>query len=147
MPKKRKKRPPKDIAFDKLVDTFQVYIRWRDKWTCICCGLHIDPYAEKAKWHMHAGHYIPRGKKSLLLDEVNVNAQCKECNSYSHWQDNNRYAIKMLEKYGKDVLDDLERRKWELAPKYALEDIKELTDTYLKKINKLKKDYDMSSFL
>ena len=138
-----KKRTEKAKAFDKLVDTFQTYVRWRDGWRCICCNEYVDPYSDRAKADMHAGHYITRGNKTLIIDEINVNAQCKNCNAYSHWQDNNTYAVNMVAKYGQEILNELERRKRDLAPKRSLEEVKELTSEYRRKINELKVKFDL----
>ena len=91
-----------------LDDTFQTYVRYRDGWQCITCGIYI-PNDKKA---MHAGHYIDRGILSMRWNERSVNAQCAKCNAREHWsKDKNIYAVKLIEKYGSNILVELEHEK------------------------------------
>jgi len=113
--KKYKKSKPinwKEIA----VDNFQMYIRYRDNWTCVVCGKHIEPTEKNAKMYIHAGHYISRAKTSLLLDEKNVNAQCRECNGFQNWEGiDPRYTKYLINKYGADILDYFAKKKNEIV--------------------------------
>ena len=43
-------------ALAKLDDEFQMYIRWRDGWTCKTCGKSVDPNNHNANATIHAGH-------------------------------------------------------------------------------------------
>ena len=57
-----------------------------------------------------AGHYIPkgsRGSSGVYFDERNIHAQCKNCNGF-HQGKQVVYKEFMLEKYGQDVIDQLE---------------------------------------
>lgn len=114
---KKKYRQVKEIKYkEKAVDAFQMYIRYRDNWTCCCCGKHIEPESEGAKKEMHAGHYISRSKLSLLLDEKNVHAQCRECNGKQNWEGiDPRYTQYIINKYGIDILDYLSTKKREIV--------------------------------
>ncbi|MBQ2174800.1 MAG: recombination protein NinG [Alphaproteobacteria bacterium] len=114
---KKKYRQAKEINYkEKAVDAFQMYIRYRDNWTCCCCGKYIDPSSEHAKKEMHAGHYISRAKLSLLLDEKNVHAQCRECNGKQNWEGiDPRYTQYIINKYGIDILDYLSTKKREIV--------------------------------
>lgn len=96
----------------KAVDAFQMYIRYRDNWTCVVCGKHIAPDSEGAKQLMHAGHYVSRGKTALLLDEKNCHAQCRECNGKQNWEGiDPRYTKYLISKYGIEILDYLNEKK------------------------------------
>lgn len=114
-PNKCKKKYKKENKIDwkkRAVDAFQMYIRYRDNWTCVVCGKHIDPNEKGAKLLLQAGHYISRTKTSLLLDEKNVNAQCRECNGRQYWEGlDPRYTKYLINKYGADVLDYFAEKK------------------------------------
>jgi len=77
------------------------YVRERDNWTCITCGVKGD------KSNIQDGHYIERSYIGTAFDERNNNAQCQKCNC---WKDGNIrvYAIKLEEKYGVGILQELE---------------------------------------
>lgn len=88
---------------------FSRYIRTRDNYTCFTCGK--QSYGSG----MHAGHWIPAsvGGLALRYNEYNVNAQCFHCNinlgGYG-----SVYTIKMIEKYGQAIVDELFRIKREV---------------------------------
>jgi hypothetical protein len=95
-------------AKNRAIDAFQMWVRYRDNWTCVVCGKHVNPDMPGAKQLMHAGHYISRKYKSLLLDPQNCNAQCKECNGKQNWEGiDPRYTKYMVTKYGPEILDYL----------------------------------------
>lgn len=57
-----------------------------------------------------AGHFIPKsrgGLSGVYFDERNIHAQCKDCNGF-HQGRQVEYKEFMLEKYGQDVIDQLE---------------------------------------
>jgi len=80
------------------------YVRERDNWTCITCGTKGD------KSNIQCGHYIERSYIGTAFDERNNNAQCQKCNC---WKDGNIrvYAVKLEEKYGAGILQELEHLK------------------------------------
>jgi hypothetical protein len=84
---------------------FAVYIKNRDNWTCVTCGKRAEGQA------MNAGHYIAKGACTLeyYFDERNVHAQCVTCNLKL---EGNRpaYRLFILERYGQDVLSELETK-------------------------------------
>lgn len=94
---------------DKHVDkVFELYIRYRDNWTCITCGAHYP----NDTMLCHAGHYVGRGNHALRWNEKNVNAQCRSCNGKEHWQgDKNTYALALKRRYGESILEELEGLK------------------------------------
>ena len=91
---------------EEAIDLFQTYIRYRDDFTCCCCGFHIDKNHKDAKKLLHAGHFISRKISSLLLDEKNCFAQCRTCN---YLQDkvsvNPRYILFLIEKFGPEIFE------------------------------------------
>lgn len=102
-------------AKNRAIDAFQMWVRYRDNWTCVVCGKHISQDNEKAKQLMHAGHYISRKYKSLLLDPKNVHAQCKECNGRQNWEGlDPRYTRYLINKYGAGILDYLAQKQHEI---------------------------------
>jgi hypothetical protein len=88
----------------KLWKIFAVYIKIRDKWTCVTCGKYDTGYG------MGAGHYIAKAAcgAEYYFHEKNVHAQCTDCNLR---KEGNRpeYRKFILRKYGQDTLDDLEK--------------------------------------
>lgn len=129
-------------AKNRAIDAFQMWIRYRDNWTCVVCGKHVDPNAPGAKQLMHAGHYISRKYQSLLLDEVNVHAQCKECNGAQNWVGMDpRYTQYMIRKYGPEILDYLYKKQHEIS-KISAYEWKELADEWEQALEDIKKTLD-----
>lgn len=82
----------------KAWDLFSKWIRQRDK-RCVTCGSTND---------LQAGHFW---HGVLDLDEMNINAQCKKCNT--HLSGNlGHYSMYLINKYGLDKFKDLEQRHW-----------------------------------
>lgn len=129
------KKPNRKKVKEKAIDAFQMWVRWRDNFTCITCGTKVDPYSETAKMMMHAGHYIGRGNENVVFHEKNVNAQCRNCNGKENWTgDKNPYALKLIEKYGPDILQELENAKTH-DHNYSISDLQEIEAKYLNLIN------------
>lgn len=100
---RRKRKPgtaPRTDYKDKLWRIFSRYIRLRDNGICFTCGIRKH-YKE-----MQAGHFI---HNVLDFDEMNVNAQCVQCNKFKHGM-GQEYAIRLLNKYGQDKVLDLHKR-------------------------------------
>ena len=126
---------------DEVVDLFQTYIRYRDNFTCCCCGYHIDKDDKEARKLIHAGHFISRSIKQLLLDEKNVNAQCRNCNGQQDWIGiDPRYCSYMVKKYGPDVFDYLQHQKEKPWIEPSLEEWKNLRDFWQSKLEEIKNE-------
>lgn len=139
--KKARTKAVKD-AKNRAIDAFQMWVRYRDNWTCCVCGKHVDPQTEGAKQLMHAGHYISRKYKSLLLDPKNCNSQCKECNGRQNWEGMDpRYTKYMVNKYGPEILDYLYQKQHEIK-KISNAEWSELADEWEGKLENLKKMLD-----
>lgn len=84
---------------------FTKYIKHRDKNVCCTCGRVFEGGA------IGGGHYIAKGACSLeyYFSEQNVHAQCTNCNLKL---EGNRPAYRafLLQKYGKEILNELETR-------------------------------------
>ena len=106
-----KKLPSLKKIIPVLDDVFQMYIRYRDNWTCISCGCKY-PVGDKA--NLHAGHYIGRGSYATRWDEENCNGQCKICNGKQNWGDMEtiyKYTMNLKSKYDSSVIDRLLAKK------------------------------------
>jgi len=121
---------------DKAEKAAHAYVRYRDrKKTCISCDKPLIGEIE-----YHAGHYLKSGShKWIAYDERNINGQCIECNCN---KDGNEAAqrIKMIERYGVDVVIELETSSnRNLAEKsYNRDDLLSIELHYKKKLKKLK---------
>jgi len=78
-----------------------------------CCSCGTTQHYKRAD----GGHFIPRGHWATVLDERNVNPQCKYCNRFPTADTLIRYTAWMVKTYGQDVVDELQRlkkthRKW-----------------------------------
>lgn len=135
---KKKYKKTKPIDYKAIaVDNFQMYIRYRDNWTCVVCGKHIDPQDPQAKQVMHGGHYISRIKTSLLLDEHNCHCQCRDCNFKQNIEGiDPRYTQYIINKYGIQILDYLNKKKNEIYKP----DWKELAEYWETKLKEIKND-------
>ena len=124
------------------IDCFQMWVRYRDNWTCVVCGKHVDPDSPGAKQEMHAGHYISRKYKSLLLDPKNVHAQCKDCNGRQNWIGvDPRYTKYIVTKYGPEILDYLYEKQHEIT-KISHADWADLAIKWESELAEIKKTLD-----
>lgn len=99
-------RKPKSIAKLKkeLDKVFNAFIRYRDfGMGCLACG-------ESIKGGGHASHFYASTFTAVRWDERNVNLCCVKCNVFLHGNLLD-YRKGMIQKYGHDVLEDLEAKK------------------------------------
>jgi hypothetical protein len=108
---------------------FSIYIRIRDKGVCISCG------DEKYWKYQHCGHYVSRSYLSLRFDEKNCNVQCISCNIFKKGN-MDEYAIALIRKYGKNILEDLNRRK-HTSTKFSKQDYERMIALYKRKAKQL----------
>ena len=78
---------------------------------------------------MHAGHFLPTRRLSILFDERNVHPQCSGCNKASG--NPAAYFQFMLAEYGQEVIDDLHRLKHCGDVKYEREDYVRMRLSYV----------------
>lgn len=126
----KKKKPRKKLKVSTMVKrvdkVFSEYIRLRDNYICFTCG----------KEGNEAGHFISRRYKSVRWDERNVNTQCGYCNRFLSGN-MVEYFVRMEEKYGREVIDELMEKKNQFA-KFSVSDLLELEEEYKKKLETLK---------
>lgn len=115
---------------------FNAYIRYRDKdKSCICCGEPLN--AGSIGGGFDCGHYRSTGSAPhLRFDERNAHGQRKHCN---RWRAGRAvdYRIGLIKRLGIEQVEALEAdqtiRKW------AIDELKEITETYRNKLKELKK--------
>jgi len=96
----------------------------------------MNPEAKKL---MHAGHFISRTVKQLLLDEKNVNAQCRDCNGQQDWKGvDPRYCSYLVNKYGPDIFDYFQLKKSIPWVEPTLEEWIKLRDFWKAKLEEFK---------
>lgn len=123
---------------EKAINAFQTYIKYRDNWECIVCGLKVDPKKSEQRKLMHAGHFLSRKFSQLLLDEKNCHAQCRNCNGKQDWLGvDPKYLKYILNKYGIEVLDYY-IQKLEEKRDYTLEDWINISQYWENKLNEMK---------
>lgn len=98
----------------KILDTwFSRYIRLRDSKngiiTCITCWSRIP------RKKSHACHFINRWNYKYRRDEKNVNAGCNYCNTYNQFEHMRKYTLRMIDKFGRDYVDELHANKRDVA--------------------------------
>ena len=108
---------------------FQRWIRKRDeKQPCISCGNLNSPV-----WD--AGHYLKAEVfTGLIFDEMNVNKQCRKCNTYLGGNEV-EYRKGMVKKYGLEAVRYLEESANKLRRhRYSREELKSIKKEYLKRL-------------
>ena len=100
-------KKPKTLTFykKKLDAVFSKVIRYRDKGQCFTCPKKDNPK------YMQCGHFNPRQYLTTRWDERNCNCQCYACNML-YGGNPATYAVRLESKYGKGIVDELERERW-----------------------------------
>src|SRR5574343_472919 len=102
-PLKRRSSKPTKALRKKAWSVFALWVKNRDKWTCITCGKRYP----KGSPQMNAGHF--KHKDCLDFDERNINAQCARCNKWGHGR-LDIYGDRLREKWGASVTLHLEQQ-------------------------------------
>ena len=85
---------------------------------------------------MDGGHYIPKGHSSALaLVEENIHPQCKGCNGFGmkHGDKALNYALYMIDRYGREFVDELHARKGDIV-KFYKRDYEDMTKEWNEQI-------------
>ena len=127
------KRKPKTLGqlkadLQKLVNR---YCRLRDcddvGGNCISCG----------KWYpiakLDGGHFLASTYSAVRYDERNINAQCSFFCNRMKSGNIHEYRIGMIEKYGLEVVEELENKRLDLV-KWSLPDMRERIQEYKEKL-------------
>lgn len=125
--KKLKKKTTSQLKKE-LDRLFSIYIRKKNAdengiAQCVTCGT-------RKHWkELQNGHYESRSHLSLRFDETNCNVQCQVCNI---WKGGNytAYVLFMLNKYGKEHLEMLDRKKYEVTKYFPYEELIEKYKKY-----------------
>jgi hypothetical protein len=114
------KRSPLKIIRDKAWNTFSLWIRRRDKFTCYTCNNNTR--------QMQAGHFW---HGVLDFDEENIHCQCSKCNNYLHGN-LSVYSARLLSEMGVDGFKALEQRHYMAmkGEKRDIQDYQNIIDKY-----------------
>jgi len=130
------KKPSVRILKQRLDKLFSQYIRRKymnHSGMALCCSC--------LKWYhisnMDAGHYVSRRQNALRYDERNVHPQCRKCNRFSEGNKAG-YTLYLQEKYGPDVIADLNREQ-HIIKRFRVAELQELIKETRKKMKKLPK--------
>jgi len=123
------KKPSRSKLVKQLDSIFSLYIRQRDDGKgCITCGI------KKPVKEMQNCHFFTRGRLPTRWDETNCHSGCYRCNvllkgNYIV------YTIKMIDKYGREHVDQLESKSRSNV-KITTVEIREMIDYYTLKVKK-----------
>lgn len=102
---------------------------------CVTCNRSF-------RWDdIDAGHYIGRRFISTRYDDRNVHPQCKYCNRFLEGL-KDEYALFLIKKYGKEILDELHQKKNEIA-NLTHEDYQEIYEMYKEKFSYLQQEKEL----
>jgi len=145
MAKRKTKKKGVQYWKDKAWDEFSKYIRLRDaiettgtkEWlVCCTCGKQYPAFGRGCA---QAGHYVPGRTHILLFEEHGVHGQCYNCNHTLKGNPMN-YRDFMVQKYGLEETERIERSRFNNTFKYRDYELKELRDKYKKKYEQLLKE-------
>ena len=119
---------------NKADSVFSKYIRLsysdgRGNCRCFTCDA-VKPISE-----IDCGHFVSRQHKSTRWLEKNCHPQCRFCNRYNEGR-KDVYAVKLIEKYGPNILLELQEEKNKIAHPNA-SDLQELIQKYKRKTEEL----------
>jgi hypothetical protein len=116
----------------KLDKIFSEYIRERDDYICITCGVTRNTHV------IQCGHLFSRQCHSTRWDELNAYAQCAGCN-YRHEFDFEPFRRAWIAKHSQDEYDKL-YAKFSGHTKFTNTELEILCCEYKKKLKKLKEN-------
>lgn len=102
---------------------------------CICCDQPFEP--QKPGGSVDAGHYLSVGSAPhLRFNEINVNAQRKNCNRPGGTT-REKFRAGMIRRYGLEAVQALEADRSE--PRYRDDDYRRIRDEYKQKLKELQR--------
>jgi len=87
------------LKIDKADSMFSKYIRTRDRYTCVRCGV----YSKKTQ----CSHYFGRRMESVRFDEENCDTLCFGCHRYWEKEDREAYREFKIKQLGQGRFDSL----------------------------------------
>lgn len=125
-----KKKKPK--LKDQVWEIFSKYIRFKYAnengfAECVTCKRTLH-------WKvLQAGHFIDGRHNAILFDERNVHPQCVYCNIYNKAGHKVQYTLFIIDKYGRETVEELERLNKTERKFYKFE-LQEMLESYKKKV-------------
>ena len=95
---------------------------------CVVCG-------QRLHWkEFHAGHF----NHGLDFVFTNYNLECPQCNYFGTRDAQNKYTLYMVDKHGRECVDDLMSRKTYLYKVYHFQAMRKVIRQIIKKLEKQK---------
>ena len=103
------KKPTKARAKARADAAMSIYIRTKyanqhGLVNCITCDT-IKPISQ-----MHCAHFISRKREATRFVEENCHPACPSCNTFHQEDHMRKYTLFMLDTYGREFVDELERK-------------------------------------
>ena len=121
---------PKTTPRSKAITTLQKLVRLEeadDNGYCQCVSCRMFFHWKECD----GGHFVPKGDSSYwALKRVNVHAQCKGCNGFGmkYGTAEARYTLWMVDKYGREFVDEMEQKKREVCKLYKSDYLEMISD-------------------
>jgi 5-methylcytosine-specific restriction endonuclease McrA len=134
----RQKKASLSVLGKRLDDVLSLWIRQKDadrqSGIVLCCSCG-RPHHWK---DVDMGHFIPRSQgKALRWDERNVAPQCRACNgAWGRPMNASGYALYLLQKHGRDIIDKLEAEKRQVKH-WSRGEIESMLEDYKQKLAEL----------
>ena len=134
-PKKKAKKKKKPLTLTQLKAELHCVFSWyvriagsnNGKQRCFTCR------KEFLVKELQNGHYIERGRGILAFDEINCQPQCAICNCSpfdpSKRGNHQAFALYLVKKYGPEVLEELEGKKYQ-TKQWKSNEVIDLITTY-----------------
>jgi len=91
------------VKIDQADRLFSIFIRYRDKWTCVRCGKQYEERDQR----LQNSHYFGRRKESVRFDPENCDALCFGCHRYWEKEDREGYRSFKVRQLGQRGFDAL----------------------------------------
>ena len=135
MKKNTKSKKSIRILKNRLWKIVSTYIRKRDNYICFTCNRKLT------KATSEAGHYI-HANAMTKFDERNIHCQCTHCNRFKHGN-LTEYAIRLREKYGENILEELHKKKYQIKI-FKFSELEELIEIYKEKLKQLDEESNVN---
>jgi hypothetical protein len=123
----RKRATSRAVLVRQLDSVFSQYIRLKDSKdgmaTCVTCG-SVAPWKQ-----MQNGHFYSRGRIPTRWDEDNCHVQDYRCN-VALKGDYINYTKYMIDRYGREFVDELEKKSKQTGKYVTPAEIREMIEKY-----------------